>query len=102
MFHARSQGSYDIGYGGDTTGDDWPRRMLNGVRLYNRANARLGHKYGLTRLWAKKGTRPRQPADQRYGNAYLYGAICPAHGKGAALNRSASKKSCRLRRSTPS
>jgi transposase len=39
----------------------------------------------LTRLWAKKGTRPRQPADQRYQNAYLYGAICPARGKGAAL-----------------
>ena len=23
------------------------------------------------------GTRPRQPADQRYDNAYLFGAICP-------------------------
>ena len=29
--------------------------------------------------------RPRQPADQRYENAYLFGAICPAKGKGAAL-----------------
>lgn len=37
--------------------------------------------------WAypKKGTRPRLPADQRYKNAYLFGAICPARGKGAAL-----------------
>ena len=25
------------------------------------------------------------PADQRYENAYLFGAICPGHGKGAAL-----------------
>ena len=25
------------------------------------------------------------PADQRYKNAYLFGAICPALGKGAAL-----------------
>ncbi len=39
----------------------------------------------MTRLWAKKGSRPRQPADQRYRSAYLFGAICPAHGKGAAL-----------------
>ena len=39
----------------------------------------------MTRLWAKQGTRPRQPADQRYRNAYLFGAICPARGKGAAL-----------------
>jgi len=39
----------------------------------------------MARLWARKGTRPRQPADQRYQNAYLFGAICPAKGKGAAL-----------------
>ena len=31
------------------------------------------------------GTRPCQPADQRYDNAYLFGAICPARGVGAAL-----------------
>lgn len=37
------------------------------------------------RQWAKRGTRPRQPADQRYQNGYLFGAICPAQGKGAAL-----------------
>ena len=35
--------------------------------------------------WARRGTRPRQPADQRYDNAYLFGAICPARGVGAAL-----------------
>lgn len=28
---------------------------------------------------------PRQPADQRYESAYLFGAICPARGTGAAL-----------------
>ena len=32
-----------------------------------------------------RGTRPRQPADQRYESAYLFGAICPARGTGAAL-----------------
>ena len=37
------------------------------------------------RQWARRGTRPRQPADQRYKNAYLFGAICPARGTGAAL-----------------
>jgi hypothetical protein len=31
------------------------------------------------------GNAPRQPADQRYDNAYLFGAICPARGIGAAL-----------------
>jgi DDE superfamily endonuclease len=47
--------------------------------------ARIGQKNGLVRQWARRGTRPRQPADQRYDNAYLFGAICPARGVGAAL-----------------
>jgi hypothetical protein len=46
--------------------------------------ARIGQKNGIVRQWARRGTRPRQPADQRYENAYLFGAICPAKGKGAA------------------
>ena len=37
------------------------------------------------RQWAKRGSRPRQSADQRYESAYLFGAICPARGTGAAL-----------------
>ena len=47
--------------------------------------ARVGQKNGLARQWARRGTRPRQPADQRYESAYLFGAICPARGVGAAL-----------------
>ena len=45
----------------------------------------IGPANGLVRQWAKRGTRPSQPADQRYENAYLFGAICPARGVGAAL-----------------
>jgi transposase len=37
------------------------------------------------RQWAKKGTRPRQPKDQRYENAYLFGAVCPSRDTGVAL-----------------
>jgi hypothetical protein len=47
--------------------------------------ARIGQKNGLVRQWARRGTRPRQPADQRSESAYLFGAICPARGTGAAL-----------------
>ena len=47
--------------------------------------ARIGQKNGLVRQWARRGSRPRQPADQRYESAYLFGAICPARGTGAAL-----------------
>ena len=47
--------------------------------------ARIGQTNGQVRQWARRGTRPHQPADQRYDNAYLFGAICPARGFGAAL-----------------
>ena len=47
--------------------------------------ARVSQNNGLVRQWARRGTRPRQPADQRYDNAYLFSAICPARGVGAAL-----------------
>ena len=47
--------------------------------------ARIGQKNGQVRQWARRGTRPRQPVDQRSENAYLFGAICPARGVGAAL-----------------
>jgi transposase len=55
------------------------------VEIWWQDEARIGQKNGLVRLWARKGTRPRQPADQRYKNAYLFGAICPARGTGAAI-----------------
>ena len=47
--------------------------------------ARIGQRNGQVRQWAKRGTRPRQPADQRQDNACLFGAICPARGVGAAV-----------------
>ena len=47
--------------------------------------ARIGQKNGRVRIWAKTGTRPRLPADQRYQNTYLFGAICPKRGIGEAL-----------------
>ena len=46
---------------------------------------RLGQKNGLVYQWARKGTRPRQPKDQRYENAYLFGAVCPSRDTGVAL-----------------
>lgn len=55
------------------------------VEIWFQDEARIGQKNGIVRQWARRGTRPRQPADQRYENAYLFGAICPARGTGAAL-----------------
>ncbi len=47
--------------------------------------ARVGQKNTITRRWAKRGTRPAAPKDQRTASAYSFGAICPAEGKGAGL-----------------
>jgi len=55
------------------------------IEIWWQDEARIGQKNGLVRLWARKGTRPRQPTDQRYQSAYLFGAICPARGTGAAI-----------------
>jgi len=46
---------------------------------------RIGQQGSLTYIWADKGSRPRAPRDQRYDWAYLFGAVCPARGGGAAL-----------------
>ena len=39
----------------------------------------------MTRVWARRGTRPRMTIDQRYEYAYIFGAVCPARDTGAAL-----------------
>ena len=47
--------------------------------------ARVGQKNKITRRWAGRGTRPSAPKDLRTASAYIFGAICPAQGKGAGL-----------------
>ena len=45
----------------------------------------MGQKNTITRRWARRGTRPRAPKDQRTRSAYIFGAICPQEGKSAGL-----------------
>jgi len=47
--------------------------------------ARIGQKNKITRRWARRGTRPSAPHDQRTRSAYIFGAICPAQGTAAGL-----------------
>jgi hypothetical protein len=47
--------------------------------------ARVGQKNKITRRWARRGSRPSAPQDQRTASAYIFGAVCPREGKGAAL-----------------
>ena len=55
------------------------------IELWWQDEARIGQKNKITRRWARKGSRPRAPKDQRTKSAYIFGAICPARGVGAAL-----------------
>lgn len=55
------------------------------IELWWQDEARVGQKNKITRRWAKRGTRPSVPKDQRTKWAYIFGAICPAKGKGAGL-----------------
>ena len=55
------------------------------IELWWQDEARIGQKNKLTRRWARRGTRPRAPRDQRTEWAYIFGAICPAKEKGAGL-----------------
>ena len=47
--------------------------------------ARVGQKNKITRRWAKLGSRPAAPHDQRTASTYSSGAICPREGKAAGL-----------------
>lgn len=55
------------------------------IELWWADEARIGQKNKLTRRWARRGTRPSAPHDQRTKWAYIFGATCPAKGKGAGL-----------------
>jgi transposase len=55
------------------------------VEIWFQDEARVGQKNGLVYQWARRGSRPRQPQDQRYQSAYIFAAVCPARAEGAAL-----------------
>ena len=45
----------------------------------------MGQQGTLTRIWARRGSRPRAPRDTRYKWSYIFGAACPARGTAAGL-----------------
>jgi len=55
------------------------------IEVWFQDEARVGQKNKITRRWAKRGSRPSAPHDQRTISSYIFGAICPALSKGAGL-----------------
>jgi DDE superfamily endonuclease len=55
------------------------------IEVWCQDEMRVGQKNKLTYRWARKGSRPRATHDQRTQSTYLFGAVCPERGTGAAL-----------------
>ena len=55
------------------------------IEVWFMDEARVGQQGTLTRVRAKRGTRPRAVRDRRYTWAWLFGAVCPERGVGAAV-----------------
>jgi len=55
------------------------------VELWFADEARVGQKNTLTRVWGQTGGRPAAAKDLGFTSAYVFGAVCPADGKAAAL-----------------
>ena len=55
------------------------------VEIWFQDESRIGQQGSLSRIWAKKGIRPRVVKQQQYLSTYLFGAISPENGKSSAL-----------------
>jgi hypothetical protein len=55
------------------------------LEVWFQDEARVGQQGTLTRIWARRGSRPPAPRDQRHHWTYIFGAVCPARAVGAAL-----------------
>jgi hypothetical protein len=58
---------------------------LSRIEIWFADEARIGQKNKITRRWARRGSRPSAPHDQRTASTYIFGAIYPQQGKGAGL-----------------
>ena len=51
--------------------------QLGQVDIWFQDEMRIGQRGTQTRLWARKGTRPRVVRQQQSESAYIFGAVCP-------------------------
>ncbi|MFC7739614.1 IS630 family transposase [Roseomonas sp. GCM10028921] len=55
------------------------------IEVWFQDEARVGQKGSHAYIWAPIGSRPLMVRDNRHTSAYLFGAICPERGVGAAM-----------------
>ena len=55
------------------------------VEIWFQDEARVGQQGTHAYIWAPIGARPLMVRDNRHDSAYIFGAICPSRGVGAAM-----------------
>ncbi len=55
------------------------------IDIWFQDEMRIGQRGTQTRLWARKGTRPRVVRQQQSESAYIFGAFCPAQDSSAGV-----------------
>jgi len=55
------------------------------VEVWFEDEARFGQQGTLTRVWARRGSRPRAVRQTQYDYLYVLGAVCPASGQSVGL-----------------
>ena len=53
--------------------------------IWSQDETRVGQQGSLSRIWAKRGTRPRKVKQQQFISTYIYGAACHDTGQSFAL-----------------
>ncbi|WP_202192812.1 transposase [Bacteroides stercoris] len=51
---------------------------LDRVDVWFQDEARFGQQNTTSKIWAKKGTRPRVVKQQQFLSTHIFGAVCPA------------------------
>jgi transposase len=55
------------------------------IEIWWQDESRIGQQGSLSRVWAKKGTRPRVVRQKQFLSTYIFGAVCPDRDVGCAM-----------------
>lgn len=64
------------------------------VDVWFQDESRIGQQGSTSRMWAKKGTRPRALKQQQFTYTYIYGAICPETAQAVGLILPSANTAC--------
>ena len=58
---------------------------MDQVDIWFQDETRIGQQGSTSRMWAKKGTRPRALKQQQFTYTYIYGAVCQSTGQAVGV-----------------